>query len=123
MKLGVLEKLSDKAEHNVEKYKDHYSPTLLFFLTLLVGLNILDSTFTMIILESGGWEVNPIVRSAIDLYGERFWIWKFGIVSGNVILLCIYSKTRYVRDIIAVICLIYLGIVLYQIMLMTHYLP
>jgi len=102
-------------------YVDRYSPSLLFFLLLIIGLNLLDALFTMMILDYGGCEVNPIVRSAIGIYGDRFWIWKFSIVSVNVILLCLHSKFRYVRKIIPVICLVYLCIVLYQIKLMAFH--
>ena len=66
-------------------------------LILIVGLNILDSSFTMIILEFGGWEVNPIVRAAMDVYGDQFWVWKFLLVSFNLVLLCLHSRFRYVN--------------------------
>ncbi len=102
-------------------YVDRYSPSLLFFLLLIVGLNILDALFTMMILDYGGWEVNPIVRSAIEVYGDHFWVWKFCIVSVNVFLLCLHSKFKYVKKIILGICLVYLAIILYQIRLMAFH--
>ena len=102
-------------------YVDRYSPNLLFFLISIVGLNILDALFTMMILDYGGWEVNPVVRSAIEVYGDHFWVWKFFLVSGNVILLCLHSKFKYVKKIILGICLVYLAIVLYQIRLMAFH--
>ena len=102
-------------------YVDRYSPSLLFFLLLIVGLNLLDALFTMMILDYGGCEVNPIVRSAIGIYGDRFWVWKFSIVSVNVILLCLHIKFKYVKKIILGICLIYLAIVIYQIRLLASH--
>ena len=33
--------------------------------------------FYLMILENGGQELNPIVGAAIDLLGEKFWIWKY----------------------------------------------
>ena len=62
-------------------YVDQYNPGLLILLILPIGLTILDSLFTMMILKGGGWEMNPVVASIIQLYGDRFWIWKFAIVS------------------------------------------
>ena len=41
-------------------YTDRYSAGLFFLLILIIGLNILDSFFTMIILDHGGWEVIPL---------------------------------------------------------------
>jgi len=102
-------------------YVDRYGARLLFFLVLIVGLNILDSFFTMIILDCGGWEVNPIVRSAIEVYGDDFWVWKFMIVSVNLILLCIHSRFRYVNRIILWITLLFLGVILYQFILMKYH--
>ena len=98
-----------------------YSPRLLFLLILIIGLNVLDSLFTMLILDSGGREVNPIVRSGIDLYGDRFYVWKFFHVSVNVILLCLYSRFRYVQKALLGICIAYLTIVIYQIILLRFY--
>ena len=96
---------------------DRYSSGLLFLLILVVGLNVLDALFTMMILEDGGWEVNPVVRSVIQLYGHRFWIWKFAVTSISLILLCIHSRFRLVMPIILGISSISIIVVLYQILL------
>lgn len=104
-----------KEEQERGGYVDHYEWELLLPLVLISGLNILDSFFTMIILEEGGWEVNPVVRSVIQLYGDRFWVWKFAIVSLPLILLCLHSKFRLVTAIVFGISLIKIAIVLYQI--------
>ena len=61
---------------------DRYSSTLFFFVILILGLNVLDVLLTVMILDLKGWEeLNRIVRSVIETHGDRFWIWKFGIVS------------------------------------------
>ena len=99
-------------------YVDRYSPRLLFFLILIVGLNILDSLFTMIILEFGGWEVNPLVRPAMEVFGDHFWVWKFLLVSFNLVLLCLHSRFGYVNKGILWITIMYLGVIFYQVLLM-----
>jgi hypothetical protein len=93
---------------------DRYSPSLLFLLILIVGLNYLDACFTMIILENGGQELNPIVESLIYLLGEKFWIWKFIIVSFSSIILCRYSQFPWVKLTIFLLCFLYVGLVSYQ---------
>jgi len=98
-------------------YVDRYTSGLLFVLTLIVGLNILDVLFTMMILDNGGWEINPIVQSAIQVYGDRFWVWKFVIVSGPLILLCLHNKFRMVLTIIFGIAVFTTIVVSYQIYL------
>jgi len=49
------------------------------------------------ILDSGGWEVNPFIYSAVALYGDEFGVWKLAVVSFSLILLCLCSKFRFVR--------------------------
>jgi hypothetical protein len=76
--------------------------------------------FTMMILDDGGWEVNPIVRSAIQLFGDRFWVWKFSISSIPLILLCLHSKFRLVVPALTIITAINSVVVLYQIFLFIY---
>jgi hypothetical protein len=99
-------------------YVDYYGSGLFFLLVSIIGLNILDALLTMTILEvTGSWEVNPIVRSVIQLYGDKFWIWKFAIVSFSLILLCLHSKFRRVKAIIVSVGFVYLTVVVYQMLL------
>ncbi len=101
-------------------YIDRYSSTLFFFLITIVGLNVLDALFTMMILDLKGWEANPVVRSVIDLYGTKFWVWKFLIVSVSMTLLCLHSKFRWVKEIIVVISCLYMMVVAYQVFLLLR---
>ena len=101
-------------------YMDRYSSELFFFLILIVGLNILDALFTMMILDVGGWEVNPFVDAVIALCGDKFWVWKFTIVSVSLVVLCLHSKFRFVKGVILGIALTYVGIVLHQLALIIR---
>jgi len=101
-------------------YVDRYGPTLLFFLILIACLNVLDALFTIMILDLNGLEVNPIVRSVIELYGESFWIWKVLVVSSCLVLVCLHSRFRGVRAAVVGISFIYLGVILYQMFLLAH---
>lgn len=101
-------------------YLDRYSSALFFFLVLIVGLNILDALLTIMILDLKGWELNPIVRSVMDLYGEKFWLWKFSIVSVSLVLLCLHSEFRRVKTVIIGTSFIYFLVVLYQVFLIIY---
>ena len=87
---------------------------------LAVGLNVLDALFTMMVLDDGGWEINPVVGSVIQLFGDRFWVWKFGIVSFSLTLLCLHSKFRLVIPIMLGITAIIGTVILYQIFLYIY---
>jgi hypothetical protein len=101
-------------------YIDQYSPTLFFFLISIIGLNALDAFFTLMILDLKGWEANPVVNSVISLYGTKFWIWKFSIVSVSLALLCLHSRFRLVKEIIIAIGCLYFIAVAYQVFLLLH---
>ena len=97
-----------------------YSSVVFFFLVLTLGLNILDSLFTMMIMDLKGYEINPVVQSIMTLYGSDFWIWKFGIVSLSLIVLCILSDLKVVKGIIVTLSSVYFTVVLYQLFLLIH---
>ena len=101
-------------------YVDRYSKPLFFLLVLILGLNVIDSLLTMMILDIGGKEFNPLVRSVMDLHGDKFWIWKFAMVSVSLVLLCLHRGFKLFREIIIAISSIYLIIVLYQIYLIRN---
>ncbi len=109
-----------KSDQEKGGYVDRYSSKLFFFLILIIGLNILDVVFTMMILDNKGWEFNPVVRSAMNIHGDKFWIWKFTIVSLCLTLLCIHSKFKPVKQIIVGLSLIYLLTILYQLFILLR---
>ena len=107
-----------KPDQDKGGYVDHYGSKLFFFLIVIIGLNILDVVFTMMILDNKGWEFNPVVRSVMNIHGDRFWIWKFTIVSFSSTLLCLHSKFGPVKQIIVGLSLIYLLTILYQLFIL-----
>lgn len=118
--LGRRKSLRRKSDREKGGYVDRYSSALFALLILIVGLNILDALFTMTILDLKGWEANPVVRSVIQLHGEKFWIWKFALVSFCLVLLCLHSRFRFVRGMIIFLSSIYLVVVLYQLFLLIR---
>jgi len=72
------------------------------------------------ILDLKGWEANPVVHSVISLCGTKFWVWKFSVVSVSLVLLCLHSRFRLVKEIIVAISCLYVMVVIYQIFLLLH---
>ena len=117
---GERRTLRRKEDQKAGDYVDRYSPALLILLISIVGLNVLDAFQTIVLLDLGGWEVNPIVHSAMQLYGNNFWIWKFSIASASVVFLCLVSKFRKVKPIIAFLTIVYIFVVFYQVLLINY---
>jgi len=118
--LGRRKNLRRRSDREKGGYVDRYSSAFLALLLMIVGLNILDALFTMTILDLKGWEANPVVRSVIQLHGEKFWIWKFALVSFCLVLLCLHSRFRLVRGVIIFLSSVYLAVVLYQLFLLVQ---
>jgi hypothetical protein len=97
-----------------------YGVGLASLVILVAGLNILDAIFTQVILATGGSECNPVVRVAIDIYGDRFWIWKVAAVSSLLILMCLYSRLRLFRVILAGTALLFAGVISYQVHILAN---
>ena len=95
-------------------YVDQYNALIFFFLISAVVLNILDVFTTIVNLDLGGWEVNPIARSAIEAYGDKVWVWKFFIVSACVVFLCLHCKFRRAKLAIVSINIIFLFVVFFN---------
>ena len=117
---GRRKMMRRKTDQQQGSYVDRYSSALLFFLISIIGLNVLDAFFTLMILDLEGWEANPVVQSVINLYGTKFWIWKFSIVSISLALLCLHSRFRLVRELIVAVGCLYFMVVVYQIFLLLY---
>ncbi len=109
-----------KTDREKGRYVDRYSYILFFLLVLILGLNILDSLFTMMIIDLGGQEVNPLVRAFIELHGDMFWIWRFVIASVALVLLYLHRGFIMVRRMIIAIGSIYVVIIIYQMYLVFY---
>jgi len=99
---------------------DRYSSRLLLLVLLIVGLNVVDALFTMMVLDTKGIECNPVVDAVIAIHGDDFWIWKFFIVSICAVLLCLHSKFRMVKIVLIGICMIFIVVVAYEISLLVY---
>ena len=99
-------------------YVDLYGIKLFFCLIFIAFLNCLDAHLTSIILSRGGSEVNPFVRWAIEAFGINAWTLKFALVSVCLVILCLNSRFRYVKQSLVGIAIIYSGVILYQIALL-----
>jgi hypothetical protein len=102
---------------------DRKSPLMFFIAVLIMSLNITDAFFTEIIIAHGGWEVNPIARSAIATFGDYFWLWKHGVVSLAVIMLSSHIHLRMARVCLAVAACMYSGVTVWHLILLDSLYP
>ncbi len=102
-------------------YVDQYNALIFFFLISVMALNILDVFTTILVLDLGGAEINPIVRSGLEVYGDKFWVWKFLIVSACVVFFCLHCKFRRAKLYIVSVNIIYIfGVLLNVVQIFLH---
>ena len=100
-------------------YVDRYGHRLFSVLLGIVVLNIFDATFTHVILDCGGTELNPVAGWAITMFGNHFIVWKLAVIGLGLLLLCLHSKYRLAKAVIAMTVILYSGVVVYQIVLLS----
>jgi hypothetical protein len=98
-------------------YVDIYSWRLAILLLLFFLFTVVDSVSTLVYLEKGGREVNPIAQWMID-QGDLFFILMKGVVSGLCILfVMIHKNFKYSRMALFIGFFVYLTLVVYHIAL------
>ena len=88
-------------------YVDQYSALIFFFVISAMFLNFLDILTTVVVLDLGGAEANPIVRLGLEVCGDKFWVWKFAIFSVCVVVFCLHCKFRRATLYMATVNVIY----------------
>jgi hypothetical protein len=54
------------------------------------------------------------------MYGDKFWIWKFAVVSCSLVLLTLHSKFKMVKAVFVGTASIYLLVVIHEINIILH---
>jgi len=115
---GLRQGFRRESDREKGGYADRYSPGLFFFLVTILCLNILDVFLANMIIYRKGWKLNPVILSAMAFIGERFWVWKFVIISLALIFVCLLINFKPAKKITATLGSIYFSTVLFQISLL-----
>ncbi len=98
----------------VNTYVDRYSGRIMAILVLIAGLCVLDALFTLLYLQRGGSELNPLMDAAIRAGVIPFILIKCGLTFVGITFLCLHKNFRFVR-------LIILGVLLLYVVLMGYH--
>lgn len=77
---------------------DYYQPTLLFAILIVLCLSLLDATLTLMLLDKGAVELNPVMRYYITLGPVIFVLVKYSLTAlALVIMLVLHAiiSARY----------------------------
>jgi len=111
-----------------EDNKDHtdwYESHVMLIALSIVMFCIIDFIFTSIIIASGGIELNILMREAISLSLESFFVYKYSLTSLSLLLLvahqnyCLFRLIK-VRYVLYGFAITYAGVVAYEIVLISQ---
>jgi len=99
-------------------YDDYYEPFLLFLALTLMLLCILDAYFTLLLLQFGSTELNPLLAWALSQHVMLFFILKYSITAACVILTVVHRKFRVFgmrgTHVLLICLIVYVCLIQYQ---------
>jgi Domain of unknown function (DUF5658) len=73
---------------------DWHHPQWLATAMLIIMLCAADAFLTVVLLERGAYEINPVMRVLLDGSGLAFAVIKIGLTASGVVLLTLLARTR-----------------------------
>lgn len=104
---------------SVEGYVDLYPTKLLWLLIWIAMMNFLDSFFTLVHLQAGGIELNPLAAILLETGRIGFVLWKAVLIGGAILVLCIHKNYVIAKAGLILAAVAYTILVGYHLMLFT----
>ncbi len=100
------------------QYVDRYPTALAVALVAIGVLCAFDAVFTLLYVQKGGGELNPVMRTLMDEAGPRnFLVLKCVVTNLGLVVLCLHKNFRFVKPVIASLLFVYSALFLYHIYL------
>jgi hypothetical protein len=101
-------------------YVDRYSPAMMIALVMILGLCILDALFTLLYIQRGGTELNPVMALALESGVMTFLTIKIGLTIAGILFLCLHKNFRLVRPLIGGVLVLYTLLLGYHLYLAVY---
>ncbi len=98
-------------------YVDRYEPWLAAALVAIAALCAFDAVFTLLYIQKGGSEANPVMAAVIEWGPRPFLIVKCLITNVGLVVLCLHKNFRYVKQVIGALLGVYGALLLYHLWL------
>lgn len=82
---------------------------------------VVDGTMTISLIERGAWEANPLMRYALSVSHEFFFLLKYFLTAGGLMYLMINGERRVfggslsLEEVIWGVLVLYQGLVIYEV--------
>jgi hypothetical protein len=98
-------------------YVDLYEPWLGGALVAIGALCAVDAVYTLLYLQKGGEEVNPIMDALIGVGPRTFVLVKCAVTNLGLLVLCLHKNFRWVKQIVTGLLVIYSLLLVYHLYL------
>lgn len=98
-------------------YVDHLSPSIVWAVVTIFGLHCLDAIFTLLHLQRGGRELNPVMDYFIQQGAGAFLTAKLGMAGLGLFFLGIHQNFPFVRNSLAGLFVVFSALVGYHCLL------
>jgi Domain of unknown function (DUF5658) len=95
--LGGRRGLVRRWEEIEGSFLDLYGTRLLLILMWIVLLNVGDTFFTLVHLQDGGRELNPVAELLLHSGRAGFVLWKSALISAALVVLCVHKNFYLAR--------------------------
>ena len=112
-----------RAGENINTYVDRFSNGDVVLVITVLILNILDALFTMLWLQRGGSEANPIMAWLLEIGNSAFLVQKCLIVGLWLVLLLVHKNFRIARVGLWALTGVYSLLLLYHLFLISFATP
>lgn len=106
-----------RAGASVNTYVDVYDSTTAFVLVAIGVLCALDAVFTLMYLQKGGEEANPLMAAVIEWGPRPFILFKCAVTNVGLAVLCLHKNFRWVRTVIGALFAAYVLLFVYHLFL------
>ena len=90
---GQREFIRRKEDRNKIFYVDRYSSALFGVIVTILFLSAIDALLTLLLLNHGAYEINPIMAYYLRIGPYTFWAVKYALTSIGVIFFVIFRNT------------------------------
>lgn len=103
--------------------KPYLNNKYIFVLFIILILSTIDGYLTIVLLENGAWEANPIMRYTLSVSNEFFIFIKYFITAGGLLFLLkngdksVFRGLFLIEEIVYLFVLMYEGLVIYELTL------
>ena len=99
------------------QYVDRYEAWLVGALVAISALCALDAVFTLLYIQKGGSEANPVMAVVIEWGPLPFLVIKCVVTNLGLVILCLHKNFRYVKAVICWLLAIYSALLVYHLWL------